>query len=45
MIVSNTLPFTFVKNEDMIALFQFLTPGLKLPKRKAIGGKILIESA
>ncbi|CAG8608871.1 7515_t:CDS:2 [Cetraspora pellucida] len=39
MIVFNALPFTFVKNEDTIAVFEFLVPGLKLPKCKVIGGK------
>jgi hypothetical protein len=45
MIVSNALPFTFVENEDTIAIFKFLAPGLKLPKRKIIGGKVLMKSA
>ena len=45
MIVSNALPFTFVENEDTIAVFEFLIPGLKLPKRKVIGGKVLMKSA
>ncbi|CAG8811132.1 1560_t:CDS:2, partial [Gigaspora margarita] len=44
MIVSNTLPFTFVENEDTIAIFEFLIPGLKLPKRKVIDGKVLMKS-
>ncbi|CAG8814697.1 10205_t:CDS:2 [Gigaspora margarita] len=39
MIVSNALPFIFVENEDTIAVFEFLIPGLKLSKRKVIGGK------
>ncbi|CAG8572020.1 17777_t:CDS:2 [Cetraspora pellucida] len=41
MIVSNALPFTFVENEDTIAVFEFLVPELKLPKRKVIGGRFL----
>ncbi|CAG8842515.1 45385_t:CDS:1, partial [Gigaspora margarita] len=45
MIVSNALSFTFVENEDTIAVFEFLIPGLKLPKRKVIGGKVLMKSA
>ncbi|CAG8837296.1 22788_t:CDS:2, partial [Gigaspora margarita] len=44
MIVSNALPFAFVENEDTIAMFEFLIPGLKLPKRKVIGGKVLMKS-
>ncbi|CAG8706317.1 15449_t:CDS:2, partial [Cetraspora pellucida] len=45
MIVSNMLPFTFIENEDTITVFEFLVPGLKLPKHKVIGGKVLIKSA
>src|SRR5260363_466416 len=45
MIVSNSLPFTFVKNEDTIAVLEFLVPGIKLPKQKVIGGKVLMKSA
>ncbi|CAG8797239.1 7388_t:CDS:1, partial [Cetraspora pellucida] len=45
MIVSNALPFTFVKNEDTIAVFEFLVPGLKLPKRKVIGSRVLMNSS
>jgi len=44
MIVSNALPFTFVENEDTIAMFEFLIPGLKLPKCKVIGSKVLMKS-
>ncbi|CAG8836329.1 12396_t:CDS:2, partial [Gigaspora margarita] len=43
MIVSNALPFTYVENEDTIAVFEFLVPGIKLPKRKVIGGKVLMK--
>ncbi|CAG8842698.1 24179_t:CDS:2, partial [Gigaspora margarita] len=45
MIVSNALPFTFVENENTIAVFEFLIPGLKLPKCKVIGSKVLMQSA
>ncbi|CAG8762139.1 11302_t:CDS:1, partial [Cetraspora pellucida] len=45
MIVSNALLFTFVKNKDTIAVFEFLAPGIKLPKQKVIGGKVLMKSA
>ncbi|CAG8822025.1 6066_t:CDS:2, partial [Gigaspora margarita] len=45
MIVSNALSFTFVENEDTIAVFEFLVPGIKLLKRKVIGGKVLMKSA
>jgi len=39
----NGLPFTFVENEKTIAIFQFLAPGIILPKRKAISGKVLTK--
>ncbi|CAG8803419.1 9539_t:CDS:2, partial [Cetraspora pellucida] len=45
MIVSNALSFTFVENEDTIAVFEFLVPGLKLPKRKVIGSRVLMNSS
>ncbi|CAG8532806.1 6365_t:CDS:2, partial [Ambispora leptoticha] len=45
MIVSNALPFMFVENEDTIAVFEFLVPGLKLPKCKIIDDKVLMKSA
>ncbi|CAG8810974.1 15878_t:CDS:2, partial [Cetraspora pellucida] len=45
MVVSNVLLFTFVENEDTIAVFKFLAPGIKLPKLKVIGGKVLMKSA
>ncbi|GBB95910.1 hypothetical protein RclHR1_02640024 [Rhizophagus clarus] len=32
LIVSNGLSFTFVENEETIAIFQFLAPGIILPK-------------
>src|SRR5688572_3873684 len=41
MTVSNGLPFSFVENEETKALFEFITPGLILPNRKAIGDRIL----
>ncbi|CAG8504036.1 13953_t:CDS:2 [Ambispora leptoticha] len=41
MIVSNTLPFIFVENEDTIAVFEFLASGLKLPKCKIIGDETI----
>ena len=45
LIVSNGLPFTFVENEETIAVFQFIAPGIKLPKRKAISRKLLTKSS
>jgi len=45
LIVSNGLPFTFVENEETIAIFQFIAPGIKLPKRKAISGRVLKKSS
>ncbi|CAG8666368.1 13449_t:CDS:2, partial [Racocetra persica] len=45
MIVSNALPFTFVENEEILELFQFIAPELELPKRKVISDKVLIKSA
>ena len=45
LIVSNGLPFTFVENEETIAIFQFIAPGIKLPKRKAISGRVLEKSS
>lgn len=45
MTVSNGLPFSFVENEETKELFEFIAPGLILPNRKAIGGRILMNSA
>ena len=45
MIISNNLPFTFVENKETIAIFEFISPGIQLPKRKAISGKILQKSS
>ncbi|PKY55008.1 hypothetical protein RhiirA4_305502, partial [Rhizophagus irregularis] len=45
MTVSNGLPFSFVENEETKALFEFIAPGLVLPNRKAIGGRILKDAA
>ncbi|CAG8474303.1 15283_t:CDS:2 [Gigaspora margarita] len=44
IIVSNALPFTFVENENTIAIFEFLIPGLKLPKRKVIDYQVSNDS-
>lgn len=40
MIVSNGLPFTFLKNEDTQAVFNFILPGFSLPNHKAISGSV-----
>jgi hypothetical protein len=45
MTISNGLPFSFVENEETRALFEFVAPGLVLPNRKAIGGRILNDAA
>jgi hypothetical protein len=45
MIISNSLPFIFVENKETIALFKFLSPGIQLPKRKIMAGKILQNSS
>jgi hypothetical protein len=45
MTVSNGLPFSFAENEETKALFEFVAPGLVLPKRKIIGGRILNDAA
>jgi len=45
MLVSNGLPFSFVENKETKALFEFIAPGLILPNRKAIGGRILTNTA
>ena len=45
MIVSNGLPFTFLENEDTQAVFNFILPGLNLPNRKAISGRVLKKCA
>jgi hypothetical protein len=45
MTVSNGLSFSFVENEETKALFEFVAPGLILPNRKAIGGRILNDTA
>ncbi len=41
IIMSNGLPFTFIENEDTIAVFQFILPRIELPKWKAISEKVL----
>ena len=45
MIVSNGLSFSFLENEDTQAVFNFVFPGLSLPNRKAISGRVLKKSA
>jgi hypothetical protein len=45
MCVSNGLPFSFVENEETQAVFNFVAPGLKLPNRKKLGGKILLKTS
>lgn len=45
MCVSNGLPFSFVKNEETQAVFSFIAPGLKLPSRKKLGGKLLLNTS
>ena len=45
MCVSNGLPFSFVENEETQAVFKFIAPGLKLPNRKKLGGKILLKTS
>ncbi|CAG8528174.1 5917_t:CDS:2 [Scutellospora calospora] len=44
MIVFNAMPFTFVENEDTIAVFEFLVPEIKLPKCKVIDDKVLMKN-
>ena len=45
MTVSNGLPFSFVENEETKALFEFIAPELTLSNCKAIGGRILKNTA
>lgn len=45
MCISNGLPFSFVENEETQAVFNFIAPGLKLPKRKKLGGKLLLKTS
>jgi hypothetical protein len=45
MCVSNGLPFSFVENEETQAVFNFIAPGLKLPSRKKLGGKLLLNTS
>jgi len=35
----------WVENKDVQNLFYFLNPALKIPKRKALGGRILNEES
>lgn len=44
MCVSNGLPFSFVENEETQAVFNFIAPGIKLPSRKKLGGKLLLDT-
>lgn len=45
MIVSNGLPFTFMENKETLDVFNFISPALKLPGRRAISDRILPNSA
>ncbi len=45
MIVSNGLSFIFLENEDTQAVFNFILPGLNLPNRKTISGRVLKKCA
>jgi Protein of unknown function (DUF 659) len=45
MCISNGLPFSFVENEETQAVFNFIAPGLKLPNRKKLGGKLLLDTS
>ncbi|CAB4380184.1 unnamed protein product [Rhizophagus irregularis] len=45
MCISNGLPFSFVENEETQAVFNFVAPGLKLPNRKKLGGKLLLNTS
>ena len=45
MCISNGLPFSFVENEETQAVFNFVAPGLKLPNRKKLGGKLLLDTS
>ncbi len=45
MIVSNGLPFTFLENKDIQAVFNFILSGFNLPNHKAISGRVLKKCA
>jgi hypothetical protein len=45
MCISNGLPFSFVENEETRAVFNFIAPGLKLPSRKKLSGKLLLDTS
>ena len=45
MIVSNGLPFTFLKNKDTQAIFNFILSGLNLSNHKAISSRVLKKYA
>ena len=45
MVVSNSLSFSFVDNEEMKALFEFIASEVVFPKQKAISGRILLNAA
>ncbi|CAB4419957.1 unnamed protein product [Rhizophagus irregularis] len=45
MCISNGLPFSFVENEETQAVFNFVAPDLKLPNRKKLGGKLLLNTS
>jgi hypothetical protein len=41
--ISNGWSFRWVDNPDSIALFEFVNPSCKLPKRRQLSGKILTQ--
>ena len=45
MMVSNSLPFSFMENKETQDLFNFIASALKLPGRRAISERILPKSA
>src|SRR5947207_3107413 len=45
MCISNGFPFSFVENKETQAVFKFLAPDLKLPTRRKLGGKLLLNTS
>src|SRR5260363_22742 len=43
MIISNGLPFTFMENNEIQDVFNFIAPALKLSNRWAVSNRILLR--
>ena len=40
-VFATNAPFSIVENKEFVAMMQMVRPGIKIPGRQAIGGRIL----